>query len=34
VRELCHAFVRGELPDSMSDDAYFNVKRLQRLKAA
>jgi nucleoside-diphosphate-sugar epimerase len=34
VRELCHAFVRGELPDSLSDDAYFNVKRLQRLKAA
>jgi nucleoside-diphosphate-sugar epimerase len=34
VRELCQAFVRGELPDSMSDDAYFNVKRLQRLKAA
>ena len=34
VRELCHAFVRGELPDSMSDDTYFNVKRLQRLKAA
>lgn len=34
VRELCHAFKRGELPDSFSDDAYFNVKRLQRLKAA
>ncbi len=34
VRELTRAFVRGELPDSMSDDAYFNVKRLQRLSAA
>jgi nucleoside-diphosphate-sugar epimerase len=34
VRELCGAFSRGELPDSMSDDTYFNVKRLQRLKAA
>jgi nucleoside-diphosphate-sugar epimerase len=34
VRELCHAFRRGELPDSFSDDAYFNVKRLQRLNAA
>jgi len=34
VRELCLAFRRGELPDSFSDDAYFNVKRLQRLKAA
>ena len=34
VRELCVAFKRGELPDSFADDAYFNVKRLQRLKAA
>lgn len=34
VRELCQAFMRGELPDSMNDDAYFNVKRLQRLRAA
>ena len=34
IRELCHAFSRGELPNSFSDDAYFNVKRLQRLKAA
>ena len=34
VRELCKAFTRGELPDSFNDDAYFNVKRLQRLKAA
>ena len=34
VRELTRAFVRGELPDSMNDDAYFNVKRLQRLRAA
>ena len=34
IRELCHAFKRGELPDSFGDDSYFNVKRLQRLKAA
>jgi nucleoside-diphosphate-sugar epimerase len=34
VRELCQAFDRGSLPDSFSDDMYFNVKRLQRLKAA
>ncbi|WP_413992686.1 NAD-dependent epimerase/dehydratase family protein [Labrys okinawensis] len=34
VRELCQAFRRGALPDSFGDDAYFNVKRLQRLKAA
>lgn len=34
VRELCQAFTRGELPDSFNDDSYFNVKRLQRLKAA
>lgn len=34
VRELCQAFHRGALPDSFGDDAYFNVKRLQRLKAA
>ncbi len=34
VRELCAAFRDGRLPDSMSDDAYFNVKRLKRLQAA
>ena len=34
VRELCAAFRDGLLPNSFEDDAYFNVKRLQRLKAA
>jgi nucleoside-diphosphate-sugar epimerase len=34
VRELCRAFRAGKLPDSFSDDAYFNVKRLQHLNAA
>jgi len=34
VAELCDAFREGGLPDSMSDDRYFNVKRLKRLQAA
>jgi nucleoside-diphosphate-sugar epimerase len=34
VRELCQVFARGGLPNSFEDDVYFNVKRLQRLKAA
>jgi len=34
VRELCLAFRRGELPNSLVDDIYFNVKRLRRLSAA
>jgi nucleoside-diphosphate-sugar epimerase len=34
VRELCRAFRDGLLPNSFEDDSYFNVKRLQRLKAA
>jgi len=34
VRDLCHAFREGRIPDSMNDDRYFNVKRLKRLRAA
>ncbi|MGC2762865.1 MAG: SDR family oxidoreductase [Candidatus Binatus sp.] len=34
VSELCGAFRQGKLPNSFEDDVYFNVKRLQRLKAA
>ena len=34
VSELCGAFREGKLPNSFEDDCYFNVKRLQRLKAA
>jgi len=31
VRGLCKAFREGKLPGSMSDDIYFNVKRMKRL---
>src|SRR6516162_8256264 len=34
VRELCDAFRARQLPDSMNDDQYFNVRRLKRLQAA
>ena len=34
VRELCGAFKEGLLPDSMTDDRYFNVQRLQRLQVS
>jgi nucleoside-diphosphate-sugar epimerase len=34
VRELCRAFRSGNLPQSMDNDFYFNVKRLKRLQAA
>lgn len=31
VRGLCKAFKAGKLPDSQTDDIYFNVKRMKRL---
>lgn len=31
VRDLCAAFKAGKLPDSLTDDRYFNVKTVQRL---
>jgi nucleoside-diphosphate-sugar epimerase len=34
VRDLCHAFRDGKLPDSMADDRYFNVKALIQRNAA
>lgn len=34
IRDLCEAFRSGRLPDSLSDDFYFNVRRLKALKAA
>lgn len=34
VREICQAFKAGKLPGSMDDDAYFNVRRMKRLKVA
>lgn len=34
VRDLCQAFREGKLPNSMSDDRYFNVKALKVRDAA
>ncbi len=34
VRDLCRAFKDGRFKDSMTDDRYFNVRRLKRLQAA
>lgn len=34
VRDLCRAFQRGALKDSMNNDIYFNVRRLKALNAA
>jgi nucleoside-diphosphate-sugar epimerase len=31
VRDLCKAFKAGKLPGSLSDDIYFNVRRMKRL---
>lgn len=31
VRDLCVAFKAGKLPNSLTDDRYFNVKTVQRL---
>jgi hypothetical protein len=33
-RDLCKAFAAGKVPNSMTDDIYFNVKRMKVLKAA
>lgn len=34
VRDLCTAFKAGKLPNSMTDDWYFNVRHLKARKAA
>lgn len=34
VRDLCHAFRAGKIPNSMSDDRYYNVKRIQSMEVA
>lgn len=34
VRDLCKAFKEGRLPDSMTDEKYFNVKRIKQLEVA
>ena len=31
VRDLVAAFGAGKVPDSMTDDRYYNIKRMQRL---
>ncbi len=34
VTDLCRAFRNGKIPNSMTDDRYFNVKRIQALEVA
>lgn len=34
VRDLCLAFKQGNIPDSLTDDRYYNVKVLKQLKVA
>lgn len=34
VRDLCNAFREGKVPNSMTDDKYYNVKRIQSLEVA
>ena len=34
VRDLCRAFKDGRLPNSMTDDIYYNVRRMKKLQAA
>ena len=34
VRDLCQAFKAGKLPGSMTNDIYYNVRRMKSVKAA
>lgn len=34
VRDLCVAFRSGKLPNPMTDDLYYNVRRMKNLRAA
>jgi nucleoside-diphosphate-sugar epimerase len=34
VRDLCRAFGDGKIPNSFSDDRFYNVRTLKKLKAA
>lgn len=34
VRDLCHAFRDGKVKNSMTDDIYYNVKRIQAMEVA
>jgi len=33
VRDICQAFKQGKLPNSMTDERYFNVRRIKALEA-
>ena len=32
VKDLKNAFKKGLLPDSLTDEKYFNIKRMQSIK--
>ena len=32
VKDLCAAFEKGLLPDSLDNEMYYNIKRMQNLK--
>lgn len=34
VQDICRAFKADQLPDSMTDDIYYNVRRMKTVKAA
>ena len=34
IRGLCKAFREGELPNSLNDDKYFNVRTMKKIGAA
>ena len=34
MRDLCRAFKEGKIPDSMTDDGYYNVRTLKKNKVA
>ncbi len=34
VRDLCGAFGTGTLPNSLTDDRYYNVKVLKRIRVS
>ena len=33
IRDLCKAFQNGLLPNSLTDDIYFNVKTMKKIEA-
>jgi nucleoside-diphosphate-sugar epimerase len=33
VRDLCAAFRAGKIPGSMTDDWYFNIRTMKKIKA-